>query len=256
MQFYQSKLLKQFGNISHAFTTNSGGVSKEPYNSLNLAFHVEDNKMDVEVNHKLLAKELNYNKDSLVHMKQIHSNIVHIVNDNDSFSTPPTCDALITDKLDTPLMVMVADCSPILFFDDEKKVIAVAHAGRAGAFKNIVKNVVDCFKREFNSDETNIYVSVGASIGSCCYEVGSEINDEAKELNLDYSIQKINNSYYLDVSKILKTQLIDCGVKEENIELSNECSCCDERYFSYRREGTTGRFSGIIGIVNNSVSIR
>lgn len=237
MKFYYSKKLTLFPNLVHSFTTKESG---------NLAFHVGDEKLHVEKNHALLAIELGYEKNSLVHMKQIHSDIVHTVT-NEDFETPPTCDALITNKTNTPLMVMVADCSPILFYDDEKKVIAAAHAGRQGAFKNIVKNVVEKMNMEFGSEPKDIHVSVGASIGVCCYEVGSEIYDEAKTLALEYAMQKRGESFYLDVTSILQKQLLSCGIKKENIEFCDDCTCCNtQRYFSYRAEKHTGRFAGIL----------
>ena len=188
-----------------------------------------------------------YIKESLVHMKQIHSNIVKIVDEDNNFNNPLTCDALITNAKNVPLMVMVADCSPILFYDNVNKVIAVAHAGRAGAFHNIVQNVINCFADDFSSDINDISVSVGASIGECCYEVGEEIYNEAKELGMEYSMSKRQDSYYLNVSKIIKTQLLNAKIKEENVEFSNECSCCrSDKYFSYRAENITGRFAGLI----------
>jgi YfiH family protein len=237
MKFYYSKKLTLFPNLIHSFTTKESG---------NLAFHVGDEKLHVEKNHALLAKELGYEKNSLVHMKQIHSDIVHVVLDED-FETPPTCDALITNKTNKALMVMVADCSPILFYDDEKKVIAAAHAGRQGAFKNIVKNVIEKMKTEFGSEAKNVHVSFGASIGVCCYEVGSEIYDEAKVLGLEYAMRKRGESFYLDVGAILLKQLLSCGIKRENIEFCEDCTCCNtQRYFSYRAEAKTGRFAGII----------
>lgn len=212
-----------------------------------MAFHVNDDKLHVRTNHEQLAKELNYNINSLVHMKQIHSNIVHIVDKNDTFSNPLTCDALITNKSNTPLMVMVADCSPILFYDKKQKVIAVAHAGRQGAFKNIIYSVINSFKNEFNSNVKDIYVSIGANIGSCCYEVGDEIYEEAKILNLEYAIKKKSNNFYLDINKILKTQLLSIGIKKEHIEFCDECTCCnDDKYFSYRANSACGRFAGVL----------
>jgi YfiH family protein len=247
MKIYQSTILNNFSNLTHAFSTKDGGVSKSPFKSLNLAFHVNDNPLDVIKNHQLLASRLNYDTKTLVHMKQIHSDIVHIIDNSNTFENPPTCDALITDKTNVPLMVMVADCSPVLFYDDKQNVIAVAHAGRQGAFKNIIQKVINTFTGTYNSNEKDIYVSIGASIGSCCYEVGIEIYEEAKELGLEYSIQKRDNSFYLDISKILKAQLLASGVKETNIEISNECSCCKNyKYFSYRADGTTGRFAGVL----------
>jgi hypothetical protein len=247
MKIYQSNLLNNFSNLTHVFTTKDGGVSKKPYKSLNLAYHVNDNVDDVDANHEIVAKKLIYDKKTLIHMKQIHSDIVHIVDANDNFDNPPTCDALITNKINTPLMVMVADCSPILFYDEKQKVIAVAHAGRQGAFKNIIQNVINTFVDAYNSDAKDIYVSVGASICACCYEVGSEIYEEAKDLKLDYAIHKVDDRFYLDVSKILKSQLLASKVKKENIEISKDCSCCkNDEYFSYRADATTGRFAGIL----------
>jgi YfiH family protein len=247
MKFYQSKLLNNYANLTHAFTTKSGGRSLAPYSSLNLAFHVGDNPLDVEKNHELLAKELQYEKRTLVHMKQIHSDIVKIVTETDNFYTPPSCDALITNKKNIPLMVMVADCSPVLFFDQRQKTIAVAHAGRAGAFKNIMQNVVTSFVENFHSKREDIQVVIGASIGVCCYEVGDEIYEEAKMLNLKYALKRKNGRYYLDVNAILKTQLLKAGINEKNIEIANECSCClNKKYFSYRASGTTGRFGGVL----------
>jgi polyphenol oxidase len=243
----KNNILKKFKNISYSFTNRAGGLSKNNYSSFNLAFHVDDDFADVDANHTILAKKLNYEKETLVHMKQIHSNDVHIVNESDNYKNPPTCDALITNKKNIPLMVMVADCSPILFYDDVQKVIAVAHAGRKGAFSNIVHNVVDSFIQNFNSKAKDIYVSIGASICSLCYEVGEEIAKEAKVLNLEYAIETHHNRYHLNIRKILKHQLLESGIQEKNIEISDECSSClDEKYFSYRSHGVTGRFAGVI----------
>ncbi len=264
MQFYHSKLLSNVSNVTHAFTTKA---------TKNLAFHVQDKIQNVLNNHLNLSLALNYDKKTLVHMKQIHSNIVHTIDTTDNFENPPTCDALVTNKINTPLMVMVADCSPLLFYDDVQKVIAVAHAGREGTFSNIVENVIKSFKNNYNSNASDIIVSIGASIKKCCYEVGVEIYDEASRLNLEYAIEKDHNKYYLDISKILKTQLLDAGIKEKNIEISDECSCCEKnkvnceakegslgykvncearegslgyKYFSYRADKKSGRFAGII----------
>jgi len=238
MKINHSKLLNNFAGLMHAFTTKQ---------SANLAFHVNDVPENVKSSHKELAKLLSYDIETLVHMKQIHSNLVHVVTEDDNFENPPTCDALITNKINTPLMVMVADCSPILFYDDVQKVIAVAHAGRAGAFTNIISNVIDSLTKEFHSEIQNIFVSIGPAIGNCCYEVGAEIYDEAKALGVEYAIQKENERYYLDIRSILKTQLLESGIIEENIEISEICNCCQhEKYFSYRHNKVTGRFAGVI----------
>ncbi len=235
MKFYYSQNLSHFTNVLHAFTTKESG---------NLAFHVGDDPQMVEKNHELLAHDLGYEKEKLVYMKQIHSDLVHVVTDED-FSTPPTCDALVTNKIGVPIMVMVADCSPVLLYDAKQKVVAAVHAGRAGAFQNILKNTLTIMKQEFGSKSEDIYATIGASIGVCCYEVGAEIDKEAKALGFEYAMQKREGRFYLDVNTILKNQLLACGVL--NIEILELCTCCNkEELFSYRAQSKTGRFAGVI----------
>jgi len=238
MKFYQSKLLNKYTNLTHAFTCKQ---------SNNLAFHVNDAKEDVIQNHKQLAKELKYDYKTLVHMKQIHSNIIKIVDENDDFENPPTCDALITNKKNIPLMVMVADCSPLLFFDPIQNVIAAVHAGRVGAFENIIQNVVQSFINDFGSNANDILVSVGPAICSNCYEINEQIHQEAQKRKLDYAIKKKNEKVYLNIKAILYKQLHVMGIDKENIEVSDICNCCQsDKFYSYRQYNNTGRFAGII----------
>ena len=237
MKFYQSKLLNSFANLTHCFTTKQSG---------NLAFHVNDNPEYVLQNHQKLAQKLKYDLETLVHMKQIHSNRVKIVTQEDNFQNPPTCDALITDKKNIPLMVMVADCSPILLYDPKKEVIAVAHAGRAGAFHNIIKNVIKSFIDDFGSNPSDILASIGPSICQKCYEVNAVISLEAKEQKLDFALTKEGDKFYLDIRKILETQLLEAKIKKENIEISQLCSKCNQNYYSYRENRNSGRFCALL----------
>lgn len=238
MQNIQSQLLNSFKNITHHFTNKQNG---------NLAFHVNDDPDIVLKNHRQLANKLDYDYKKLVHMQQIHSRDVHIVGENDDFDHPPTCDALITNKKNTPLMVMVADCSPILFYDPTKKIIAVAHAGRQGAFKDIISYTIEVMRKNFGSQVKNIHVSIGPSIQACCYKVGEEIDKEVKNLNLHYAIEKREESHYLDISSILYKQLITNEIAKENIEISHICTCCNsDELYSYRADSQTGRFAGVI----------
>ena len=238
MQIYQSPLLNKQKKLLHAFTGREVG---------NLAFHVQDDTKRVIANHKQLAQLLKYDYTALVHMQQIHSNQLHKVNEKDNFFNPPTCDSLITDKKNIPLMVIVADCTPLLFYEPKNKVIAVAHAGRAGAFKNIVSVVIQSFIQDFHTKPEDIVVSVGASIGSCCYEVGEAIYKECSALDLTYAIERKGEKYFLDINKISYTQLLENGIKKENIDALNICSACNtQNFFSYRKEKETGRFAGVI----------
>lgn len=215
-------------------------------NGGNLAFHVDDDPVIVDKNHQELSNKLGYDHNTLVHMKQIHSDIVKCVDSSDCYQTPPTCDALMTNKSQIPLMVMVADCSPLFFYDPICKAIAVVHAGRAGAFSNIVSKTVLGMKNEFSSKCEDIIVYIGPAIGVCCYEVGEEIYETYKE-SFGYAFTCKDGRWFLDVNSIIVKQLQEAGIKDENIENPKTCtSCTTQNYFSYRAEGKTGRFAGIL----------
>jgi len=213
----------------------------------NLAFHVDDTLLDVEKRHVQLATKYAYQKDKLVFMKQVHSKNVYHVSTSDNFSTVPEADALITNEKNIPLMVMMADCCGILFYDPTHKAIGVAHAGRAGAFLNIVQNLITQMQKKFTTQAQDLYVALSADIHACCYEVGEEIVKEAEALELSFAITQKEGRYYLDINAILLRQLQKAGVQTQNIEICPFCtSCSRDTYFSYRAERKTGRFAGVL----------
>ena len=237
------EVMKNIKDIKSYFSTRNNGVSQTPFESLNVGFHVGDDDINVLENHKYIKSFFNENS-KISYMNQIHSNKVCNIGELNEIAQ---CDALITDKKDKILMVMVADCIPILFFDKKKKVIAAIHAGRAGAFKNIIGQTLSLMKKRYKSSIEDLVVSIGPHIQHCCYEVGREIVDEAIALDLECFIKEKNKSFHLDLLSLVLYQLHNIGVDRENIEIVNECTACNtDKYFSYRKEGKTGRFCGVI----------
>ncbi len=239
------KHLSLFPNLTHAFTTRHGGISLAPYDTLNLAFHVGDDPLHVNANHDLLAAQLGYEKAALVHMRQIHSDIVHIISDDDDFDHPRECDALITDRIGVALMIMSADCIPLIIYDPLRHVVAVVHAGRAGAFKNIVARTVATMQCHFTCKSESLHVTLGPSIHGCCYEVGEAIAREAEALGYGAMVTCKDKRYFLHVNAIVKAQLEALGVA--HVEEIGGCTACNSRdFFSYRAEGgVTGRIAGV-----------
>jgi len=235
--------------LSSCFTTRLDGVSKRPYQSNNLAFHVGDNKEDVLLNHQHLAKSMGYDHQRVVHMRQIHSDKVIIVDPLlHDFENPPECDALITDQTNIPLMVMTADCTPVLFFDPVNRVIAVAHAGRAGALQGIVSKTIEKMSKHFGTHTEELLIVLGPSIGPCCYEVGETIAQEVTESGYAHAVVHKEGSYMLDVNAIIHRQLQEAGVVKTHIDDLSICNACHhDTYFSYRADHQrTGRFCGVI----------
>ena len=237
--------IENFNNkVFHTITDRFKGVSKEPYSSLNLALHVGDNPINVLENRELISQKHDFILENLIYMDQTHSS--NIVTITDSLQNKiPNCDGIITNVKNIPLMVMVADCIPLLFFDSVKNVIAVSHAGRNGTFKHIAKKTVLKMKNDFSSNPSDILVGIGPSIHSCCYEVGSDI---AKITTENFGDKYIEKNNFLDLQALNLDQLMEAGIKKENIETSSICTSCNNDYFSYRRDGTTGRFAGFMMI--------
>lgn len=209
-------------------------------NDGNLAFHVEDNEINVIKNRKNLALKLGYNYEDLVYMNQIHSSNIIVVDEN-SPKLVDNCDSIITRSKNLPLMVMVADCIPILMFDSKQGVVAAIHAGRNSTFLEIAKKTAEVFIEKFSSNPEDINAVFGASILKCCYEVSDELS---KIVENSFGKEFVKNNY-IDLQGINKKQLNDLGIKD--IEISNICTKCgDKPYFSYRKDKKTGRFAGII----------
>ncbi|MDD4854673.1 MAG: peptidoglycan editing factor PgeF [Sulfuricurvum sp.] len=235
-------------SLTACFTTRHGGISKTPFDSLNLAFHVNDTPNDVHQNHLLLAKELGYEANTLIYMRQIHSDSVVIVNEMMDFNSPPQCDALITNRPHVPLMVMSADCTPILVYDSTHNAIAAIHAGRAGALNEILPKTLEAMKAEYGTTVEDVMVFLGPSIQGCCYEVNETIARETVEKGYTEALRRDETKVFLDVNTILLQQLHSLGVKKENIEVVNHCTSCQcDTYFSYRADAHyTGRIAGVI----------
>ncbi|WP_333804578.1 peptidoglycan editing factor PgeF [Sulfurospirillum sp.] len=227
-----------YGNLlmQYCFTTRYEGVSQAPFDSLNLAFHVGDDRSNVKENRARLEEKLGVSK--LVFMDQVHGDTVVLVHTGDE---SPTCDAMITNVKGIGLAVMVADCIPILFYDEVHHAIGVAHAGRTGSLLNVGQKTAQTMAETFGSRMEELKIWIGPSIHVCCYEVGIEVTK-----GFEKALQVKEGKYFLDLQRYNQEAFLALGVKREHIEISDVCSCCNADYFSYRREKQTGRFAGVI----------
>lgn len=219
--------------IFYTFTTRDDG---------NLAYHVNDLETNVNKNREKLALKYDFDINNLIYMNQVHGNNVEIVTKN-SPRLIENCDGIITNERNLTLMVMVADCIPILFFDKVKGVIAAVHAGRNSTFLKIAQVTVNKMIKEFTCDVKNIEVILGPSIQKCCYEVNQEMANIVKK---SFGEEFVNGRF-INLQGINKMLLEELGIK--NITISNICTKCQgKEYFSYRLEKNCGRFAGLATI--------
>ena len=205
-----------------------------------IKLNIDNNILNVftSKNIKELLQKLNLN--DYYETKQTHSNIVHIIDDN--YINSSIGDALITNKINKPLIIKIADCVPIILYDKENRVVAIIHSGWKGTLDNITENTIKVMKENFNSKGKNIQAYIYPSIRKCHFEVEEDVYYLFKNKieNIDkYTIKK-DIKYYIDLQSIIKDKLINLGIKD--ITDSNICTYCNhDIYYSYRYNHTDKR---------------
>jgi YfiH family protein len=240
--------------VRAGFTTRNGGVSRPPYNSLNLGFNTEDARHYVDGNRSTLARAFDLAPHQLLTVKQVHGTDVMILdqaNPDLSHFLSVECDAVITDQPGIMIGVLVADCFPVLLYAPARKAAGVVHVGWRGAAAGILKKAVDAMQISFGCDPKELLAAVGPGIGAHKYEVDRQVRDAfrqgtghweaiAEEVTLGH--------WHLDLRKSCLLQLADAGLPGDAMSAAEECTCCHrETLFSYRRDGgKTGRQLGFI----------
>lgn len=163
----------------------------------------------------------------------------------------PFVDGLITDRVGVPLISLSADCATIMAFDPVRRALGIVHASWRGTLAGAASNLIRRMQQELGCRPHDVRSGIGPSAGPCCYEVGEDLRRVAatRSIDVDRLIPRRNGRFYFDLPKTLEDQLIQAGVPRQNIEQSNVCTICDERFFSHRRDGPdTGRFGLICAL--------
>ncbi|QGU01725.1 Laccase domain protein YfiH [Corynebacterium kalinowskii] len=235
-------LTKDFRPVRKVFTNRAGGVSAAPYDSFNLGDHVGDDPAAVAANRARLASILELPAERLVWMEQIHSNTVTVV---DGPVTEPVeaTDAIVTTVRELALVVLTADCVPLLLSDDQAGVIAAVHAGRMSARNGIVAKTVSAMV-ELGAEPARIHALMGAAASGKNYEVPEHMANDVESKLPGSKVRTAKGTWGLDIRAGLIRQLLSLGVQA--IDSDPRCTIDEESFFSYRREGVTGRQAGIV----------
>lgn len=270
--FYTSPTLEKYG-IIHGFFTRHGGVSGGDFDSLNVSTARKDRSgsldspKNVLENYRIALSVLGTAPEKAVGAKQVHENTVLRVTDEDSarginpsLAELSGCDGLFLDgsarKIDA-LCVKTADCVPILLSSKDGKEVSAVHAGWRGTVADIVTKAAE----KFTCEKEDILCAIGPCIGVCCYEVGEEVYEAVKRLFAFKGIEDKTDGMFRNVcscsantkkkanlSEINRQLLINFGIPEENIDVSEICTACHENeFFSHRASGGfSGTFVSII----------
>ena len=248
------------GMLVHAVSTRFGGVSKPPYDSMNLALHVGDDEVDVEENRRRFLGWLGLDFARLTTPEQVHGDNIVRIGEAEvgrgrlSYADAiPATDALMTDVPGIPLMLCFADCTPILLFDPVHRAAAIAHGGWKGTVQSIAAKTVRAMAETFGTRPEDCLAGIGPSIGACCYEVGDDVAGKFREAFPQFADEVVleqNGTLRLDLWKANRLQLEASGLTPNHIDAAGVCTACHARtFFSYRAEGpTTGRIAAVMAI--------
>ena len=228
----KSKNLQKFKNINHGFFDNLGGVSNGIYKSLNCGIGSQDKKKNVTKNLKIVSKKIGIKK-NIILLHQLHSSKIFFIN---KISKKKLLgDGLVTNVKNVAIGILTADCAPILFYDPKKNIIGAVHAGWKGAYKKIVKKMINNFKKR-GSNLNDIL----AVIGPCISQKSYEVQNDFKRNFLNQSLQNMKhfkvfkNKIYFDLKGYIFNQLKKAGIN--NIEtIKKDTFNPKNNFFSARR---------------------
>lgn len=224
-------------------TTRKGGVSSEPYESMNLAYHVGDATQNVAENRCRLRRELGFAYEPQW-LEQVHgTKVVKAV----TGGSPLEADAVYSNQPGLPCAVLTADCLPVFFCNLEGTQVAVAHAG----WRGLADGVLEATLAVFEESPDNVLVWLGPAIGAAHFEVGSEVRERFLSYHADmeqaFSASGKSGHWLADLYLLARIRLERAGVFQ--ITGDNYCTYTDiAHFYSYRREGVTGRMASLIWI--------
>lgn len=215
-----------------AFTDRQGGISSPPYDSLNLAARVGDDAAAVSQNRAIVAAAAGFDGAKLRLARQVHGADVREVTGADA-PVVGEADVLVTSQPGVVVGILTADCTPVIVAGRGR--VAIAHAGWRGLVAGAIEAAVEAV-----GDVDAAWV--GPSIHACCYEVGPEVIDAFRSRGLPAA-----GTARVDPGRAATFSLHRAGV--ERVASSTDCTSCDRRYFSYRRDGRTGRQGAFVALL-------
>ena len=230
-----------------AFTSRHGGVSAPPFDSLNLGDRVGDDPAAVARNRRLAAQACGRPGGRTAWMRQVHGADVAYAGAGQpsaAGSAPaPSVDALFTDDPALALGVLVADCAPILIADPQARIIGAAHAGREGMAAAVVLALVRAMTVA-GADPARMQAMIGPAICGGCYEVPAQLRARIADAVPAAGCVTRKGSPGIDIRSGVAAQLASAGVRA--VRRDPRCTAETPALFSYRRDGQTGRFAGLV----------
>ncbi|WP_029233613.1 peptidoglycan editing factor PgeF [Butyrivibrio sp. VCB2006] len=244
--------LEELGIVDHLFSTRLGGVSKGCYSTMNLSYTRGDEKEAVDENYMRISEVMGHGHklDDFVSTFQTHTTNIRVVTKEDRGKGPQRprdymdIDGLITNVPGIILSTFHADCPPVYFVDPIHKAIGLSHSGWKGTKGKISARTIDEMHANYGTEASDLYCAIGPSICGPCYEIGEDVAEQfaesfsRKELEeKGILIPYPGGKYRLYLWNAIKQTLLEKGVKEENIFVTDVCTKCNsDILFSHRMQ--------------------
>lgn len=252
----QSGLLKYFEfesfrnlDICVRFYSRHGGVSDEPWVSLNQGGTVGDSRENVVENRRRIFEDVNRPVESIFDVWQVHgTNVICSDKPRKLDADHQKADAIFTDQNSITLFMRFADCVPIVLYEPEKRVLGIVHAGWQGTVNAIVIEAIQAIQDKYGIDPHGVQAGIGPSIGPDHYQIKSDVEEKIERTFGAQSPNVLNmkgHALFLDLWKANEILLHQAGV--EKIEVAEICTACNTQdWYSHRKEkGMTGRFGAV-----------
>ncbi len=233
------------GGIGAAFSSRAGGISKPPYDSLNLGLGVGDDPTAVTANRAALARACGLRATDLAWMRQVHGSHVSYVGTGSSGPAGPA-DAIYTDAPGVALCVLAADCVPVLLADPVAGLVGAAHAGREGLVAGVVPALLAAMTAA-GASPARVRAVTGPAICGGCYEVPDEMQARVAALVPAAACRTTAGTAGLDIAAGVRSQLAAAGVG--GAVADGRCTRESPELFSHRRSGTTGRLAAVVWLL-------
>ncbi|GHC88515.1 laccase domain protein [Nocardiopsis terrae] len=226
--------------VRAAVTERKGGVSRPPFDSLNLGLGTGDTREAVTANRARAAEDLGFGVERVVWMNQVHSADVLVATEPGGVGT---CDGVVTTRPDLVLASMAADCLPVLAADGEAGVLGAAHSGRLGTAHGVAVNLVDTMVAQ-GARRDRITVFLGPAICGRCYEVPPDLQAETAARTPEAASTTRQGSTGVDMTAAVTAQLGRAGVGD--VLADGRCTLESPELFSHRGDAPTGRFASFL----------
>lgn len=233
--------LEATGIVNHLFSTRLGGVSSGEFSSMNLSFARGDDEARVMENYRRIGAALGCKPEDMAASHQTHTTNIRRVTSGDRGKGITVSrdyediDGLITDQPGIVLVTYFADCVPLFFVDKAHRAIGLAHSGWRGTAAGMGACMVRAMGVAFGTRPEDLYAAIGPSICVDCYEVSGDVAEQFGRFQGAVQKGRQPGKYQLNLWEANRQVLREAGVREDRIEVTDICTCCNSEYlFSHR----------------------